>query len=121
MKVLLPFFMGAAIVLGACGAGREADRAEGPPTDSPYVKIWVSKEGSIELDGKPAELPAVESTLAELAKKKGVVLYGRDDTTADPHPTGMKVIEMVVANRLPIRMSGRRDFSDAVGADGKLK
>jgi hypothetical protein len=82
--------------------------------DAPRVKIWISKSGAIELDGQPADLQMVESRLASLAQQKGVVFYGREAAAEDPHPNGPKVIQMVIANRLPIRMSTKRDFSDAV-------
>ena len=59
--------------------------------------------------------------LAALAQNKGVVLYGRDAAEEEPHPNAMQVIQLVVANRLPIRMSTKSDFSDAVGLDGRLK
>ena len=91
-----------------------------PPAPAPSARIWVSRTGVIELDGKQTELTALAAALADLAKRKGVVLYGRDDPGKEPHPNGMKVIQLVIQNRLPIRMSTKRDFSDAVGADGKL-
>jgi len=86
---------------------------------APRVRIWVSRTGAIELDGKPTELPAVATALADLAKRKGVVLYGRDDPEKEPHPNAEKVFKLVLQNSLPIRLSAKRDFSDAVGGDGK--
>jgi hypothetical protein len=32
-----------------------------------------------------------------------------------PHPNGAKVIELIVARGLPVRLSSKPDFSDAVG------
>lgn len=91
-----------------------------PAADSPTARVWIAKDGTIELNGRPVELGAVGAAFAELAKRNGVVLYGRDAPEQEPHPNGMKVIELVAQNRLPIRMSTKRDFSDAVGPDGKL-
>jgi hypothetical protein len=85
-----------------------------PITDAPTAKIWISESGVIELNGKPAELEAVRAALVDLAKRKGVVLYGRDAAGNEPHPNAMKVIALVGSNRLPIRLSTKRDFSDAV-------
>jgi biopolymer transport protein ExbD len=92
-----------------------------PAPDTPRATIWVGKDGTIELDGQPSSLDAVETKLAALAQVKGTVLYGRDAAAEEPHPNGMTVIKMVVSHRLPIRMSTKRDFSDAVGPDGKIR
>jgi hypothetical protein len=92
-----------------------------PSADTPSVKIWVSTTGLVELNGHQSDLAAISVALADLAKRQGTVLYGREAPDQEPHPNGLKVIEMVVANRLPIRMSTKRDFSDAVTADGKSK
>jgi len=123
MRIVLLLTFTAAIVLAACRSAEPQATSEptSPSPDTPYVKIWVSRAGTVELDGKAVELNIVESTLATLAKQNGVVIYGRDAPAEDPHPNGMKVIQVVIANSLPIRMSTKPDFSDAVEADGKLK
>ena len=121
MKIAILAILSVVVALAACRGRQGTNPSAGPPLNSPHVKIWVSKDGTVHLDGTPTELPVLESTLAALAKQKGVVLYGRDGASEEPHPNGMKVIQMVVANRLPIRMSTNPDFSDAVGPDGKLK
>jgi hypothetical protein len=59
--------------------------------------------------------------LADLAQRKGEVFYGRDAAEEDPHPNGVKVLQLVMASRLPVRMGTKRDFSDAVSLDGKPK
>jgi biopolymer transport protein ExbD len=99
------------------GAKREGAM---PSLDSPYVKIWVSKTGEVTVDGQPAEVSTIGATLAKLAQKKGVVLYGREAAGEQPHPKAMEVMNLVIGKRLPIRMSTKPDFSDAVGPDGKL-
>ena len=89
--------------------------------DTPYVTVFVTTLGGIEVNGKPAELQAVAGAFAGLARQGGVVLYSRESPDREPHENGMKVMELAVQNRLPIRLCKSRDFSDAVGADGKLK
>jgi hypothetical protein len=111
----LAFFVvvSVAVAAAACrpAAPQSAQRA-------PYVKIWIAQNGAVQLDGKPAELSGVEDALA---KKPGVVLYGREGAQGEPHVNALKVIQMVVDNKLPIRMSTKPDFSDVIGPDGKLK
>jgi hypothetical protein len=77
------------------------------------LRIWVFADGTIELDGKAAELSIVRGALEELAQKSGAVLYGRESPGDEPHPNAMQIIKWVVANELPIRLCKERDFSDA--------
>lgn len=92
-----------------------------PSPDAPFAKVWISKEGNVELNGQPTSLEAIDSALKDLAQKQGVLLYGRETAEEEPHANSMKVIELAARNRLPIRMSTQRDFSDALTADGKIK
>src|SRR2546427_678434 len=113
------------------GAGQSAavdghkDRKAAPhfvmTADTPYVTIFVTTLGNIEVNGKPADLQVVAGAFTDLAKQGGVVLYSRESPDKEPPESGMKVIELAVQNRLPIRLCKNRDFSDAVSADGKLK
>ena len=82
------------------------------------LRIWVSRDGQIEVNGAPSDLQTVSRELEELSRTQGVVLYGRDDVQDAPAPNAMEVIKLVARNRLPIRMSTKHDFSDAVGSDG---
>jgi hypothetical protein len=85
------------------------------------IKVWVSANGAMELDGKPSSLQAIEAILPELSDRPGAaVYYGRDGAAGEPHPDAMKLIKAVVANRLPIRMSTKRDFSDTMNFDAKV-
>jgi hypothetical protein len=103
------------------GQARPPASSGAPSPNSRNAKIWITKDGTIETNGKPVTLDVVGQQLGALAKRQGVVLYGRDAPQEEPHPNGMKVIELVAQNRLPTRMSTKRDFSDAVGPDGKIK
>jgi len=92
-----------------------------PPIDAPSAKIWIFKTGAVEVNGSQVEVESVGPMLADLAQRKGEVFYGRDAAEEDPHPNGMKVLQMVIASGLPVRMSTKRDFSDAVRLDGQPK
>jgi hypothetical protein len=110
--------------LTACRCGSEQNTSSttsspAPPADGPSAKIWISTTGSVEIDGKQVEVESVGPMLAELAKRDGVVFYGRDAAEEDPHPNAMQVLQMVMSSGLPIRMSTKRDFSDAVSLEGK--
>lgn len=110
----------------ACRSGSEQNTSSAPPppvppADGPSAKIWISKTGSVEVNGRQVEVESVGPMLADLAQRKGEVFYGRDAVEEDPHPNGMKVLQLVMASQLPVRMSTKRDFSDAVSIDGKSK
>jgi hypothetical protein len=87
----------------------------------PHTTIWISKSGAIELDGRPADVEAVDKALDELSKRRGLVIYGVDASEDEPHPNAKKVIELLARQGLSVRLSVRRDFSDVVGADGRIK
>jgi hypothetical protein len=112
--------------LAACGSPGSGGRAATtsartqcavPDVKEPCATLWVTAAGEIELNGQRAELDQVGEALKKLAGEKGVVLYGRDGAGADPHPNAMKVIQLVIENQVPVRMSTRRDFRYA-GTDG---
>jgi hypothetical protein len=121
-KRLLPSaLIFACFAVAACRKPTPPDTTNGAsPASGPHATIWVGQDGTIELNGHVADLAAVDKALSDLEKRKGAVMYGRDAASGAPPPNGMQVIQMVVRHRLPIRMSTKRDFSDAVGANGQV-
>jgi len=122
---VIPFLIGITLLTaaGACRRqGLAVDKSQLPTADSPFVKVFVTKTGEITVDGKPATINELEVALAALAQKNGVVLYGREaPDEKDPHPMVKNVLNVVIKNRLPIRLCTRNDCSDALTADGKLR
>jgi hypothetical protein len=82
------------------------------------IAVSVSADGDIIVDGLPVTLELLSARFAELKQAGGLVLYHRENPAGEPHPNGMKVIELVIANQLPIRLSTSPDFSDAVDDKG---
>ena len=99
----------------ACSAGGPA-----PPQELTHVKVFVYKDGRVEINGQPATLADVAKAF-DVAASSGsaVVLYAREAPQEDPHSNGLKVMEMAIAKRLPVRLSSTRDFSDVIGPDGQ--
>ena len=87
--------------------------------NAPVLKIAVSVDGRITVDGSPATMDSVRASLKRLAEQKGVVWYYREAGQADAPPESMEVIKAVIENRLPIRLSSHPDFSDAIGTGGR--
>jgi hypothetical protein len=83
------------------------------------LKISVSATGSITADGAPITLEQLGPKLAELKQAGGAVFYHRENATGEPHPNAMGVMELVVKNKLPIRLSSSPDFSDSVTGGAK--
>jgi len=88
--------------------------------NAPVLKIAVLADGSVTVDGSPATVDSVRVSLKRLAEQNGVVWYYREapDTKAPREAT--EVMEAVIANRIPISLSSRPDYSDALGPDGRL-
>ena len=87
--------------------------------NAPTLKISVMADGRMTVDGSPATIESVRVSLKRLAEKKGVVWYYREAGQAKAPPESSEVIQAVIENRLPIRLSSRPDFSDAIGPDGR--
>lgn len=113
---------------GRTTAGTDAGRSpEGehtyimPTADSPYIKVYVTNSGEITLDGKVSTLEETGSAFSALAQSNGVVVYTRDAPDRyGPHPNATKVLNLVIEHRLNARICSNKDFSDAIGPDGKL-
>jgi hypothetical protein len=88
-------------------------------SNSTALKIAVMADGHITVDGSPATIDSLRVSLKRLAEKKGVVWYYREAGQAKAPPESTEVIQAVIENRLPIRLSSRPDFSDAIGTDGR--
>jgi hypothetical protein len=104
-----------AATTGSACRKKEAAPAAAPSQDPHIKKVWVTKDGVIQLDGKVADYAAVEHALSAIAKIDGVVFYGRDAAREAPHPNAEKVVQLIASLHLPVRLSSKPDFSDAVG------
>jgi biopolymer transport protein ExbD len=82
------------------------------------IKVKVTMNGEITADGQPVTLEKLAARLADLKQAGGVVWYHRENPAGEPHANAMKVIELVAESKLPIRLSTKPDFSDAVDDKG---
>lgn len=88
-------------------------------SDKPILKVAVTADGAISIDGAHATIDSLREAFAALAAQKGAVWYYRENGAGEPPPQAMQVMEAIVQNRLPVRLSTKPDYSDAVGPDGK--
>ena len=85
----------------------------------PILKVAVMADGRITVNGAPATMESLRESLRKLSDQRGVVWYYREAATSQPPPVATEVIQAVIDLRLPIRLSSRSDYSDAIGMDGK--
>jgi biopolymer transport protein ExbD len=83
------------------------------------LKIGITATGQISANGRPTTLEALVPMLRELANNKGEVWYYREAPEVDPHPNAMKVLEAIVEQNLPIRLSTKPDYFDSVDDKGR--
>lgn len=93
--------------------GQEGEAQTGQITG--VIKVRITADGEISADGQQVTLEQLAAKFAELKQAGGAVYYYRENSEDEPHLNALKVIELVVANGLPVRLSARPDFSDVVG------
>ena len=105
------------LLIGGCGKKptTEVQVASG----APILKVAVFADGRITVDGSVTTIDSLRQSLKTLAEQKGAVWYYREAGQGEPHPQAMQIMQTIVANRLPVRLSSRSDYSDAIGMDGK--
>jgi hypothetical protein len=82
------------------------------------VKISVLSSGTVLLDGKPIGLADLDNALQAAKGENAVVWYYREAGLTEPPPQAKEVIDLIIKHRLPIRLSSKKDFSDAVDEQG---
>ena len=85
------------------------------------LKVTVTANGEITVDGQRVTLNQLSARLTELKQAGGNVWYFRENPSAEPHMNAMKVMELVADNKLPIRLSSKPDFSDYVDDQGVVR
>ena len=115
-KYLVAVMSTLSVLLAGCG---ERDSSSPIAPGAPIMKIAVSADGRITADGQPATIDALRAMFKKLAEQKGAVWYYREMGKSEPPPQAMEVIKAVTDARLPIRLSSRPDYSDAIGMDGR--
>lgn len=76
-------------------------------------------DGRITVNTKPATIESLRISLKELARQCGIVFYYREAAQSEAPAQAKEVMQAVIENRLPIKMSTRPDYSDSFGVDSK--
>jgi biopolymer transport protein ExbD len=122
-RIIFALVIAAVAILAGCHRENSSvDKSKMPTADSPYQKVYVTKAGEVTLDGKNVTLDELDRSLAALAQNHGVVLYSREAAQEqEPHPIFKQVLDIVIKNKLPVRLCVNSDCSDALTSDGKLR
>jgi hypothetical protein len=87
----------------------------------PVLKVSVLANAQLKINGSVSTLAQLDAALAKLKIGGGVVWYYRESAAGEPPAVAMDAIKLVVKHQLPISMSTKPDFSDAVGPDGSSR
>jgi hypothetical protein len=89
-------------------------------SDPPEVlKIAVIRNGKVTANGKPTTTEALDSICRDLAGHKGEVWYYREAPKEEPHPIAVKILDIIIRYNLPVRLSSKPDYSDAINERGE--
>lgn len=111
-------FMGLLSLLSGGCSEQPAARSVVSP-DGPVLKVAVLADGRLTIDGEVSTIAALRDSLRSVGERRGVVWYYRESGQQEPPPIALEVMKAVVDARLPVRLSSRPDYSDAIGADGR--
>jgi hypothetical protein len=83
------------------------------------LKVSVIAAGELLLDGIPISVKKLEEVIRQNAAAKLFVWYYRENAASDAPPVATEVLKLITEHGLPIRLSSRPDFSDAVTGIGE--
>jgi len=69
------------------------------------------------VDGAASTIETLGESLRGLSEQHGIVWYYREPSKQDIPPIAMEAMKLVANFHLPIRLSSRPDYSDAVGGE----
>jgi hypothetical protein len=78
------------------------------------LKVSVLANGTVLLDGNPVTLEALAEAMDAAPKADTAVWYYRENAAGEAPAAATEVMKLVVARRLPIRLSTKPDFSDGL-------
>ncbi|MDP3739932.1 MAG: hypothetical protein Q8R02_21275 [Hyphomonadaceae bacterium] len=92
--------------------------------DPNELRVALFKDGRIEANGQPVTLAQLGDALDKAkSNARGSVAYYREGGDSDPSPEALPVITAVMGTimdrSIPIRLSSRADFSDAIDEEGR--
>jgi hypothetical protein len=98
------------------------DAERGPP---PAVKVAISRDGALTVDGAPSDAVSLDAKLAAAADAGGSVFYYREDPNQEASPAVEETFKGLLAAmtkyRLPICLSETPDYARCYAAEAKRR
>lgn len=85
------------------------------------IRVSVLATGEVLLDGVPVTLADLNVALQQGAKDKAAVWYYRENPGGEAPAAVTDVMKLITGNGLPLRLSSKPDFSDAVAPTAVLE
>jgi hypothetical protein len=107
-------------VVAVLGCYQTAPDASSQPVEAtgPILKVAVFADGRLTVDEKPSTVDELRDSLARIREQGGAVWYYREAGQDEPPPIVLEVMGALLDAKLPIRLSGKPDYSDTIGPDG---
>ena len=91
----------------------------------PAVKVAISRDGALTVDGAPSDAVTLDAKLAAAADAGGSVFYYREDPNQDASPaveaTFKGLLAAMTKYRLPICLSETPDYARCHAAEAKRR
>jgi hypothetical protein len=118
-KFLIGFILIANVLFLGCNIKDELEKSRNSKTQpmpawTVVVKVNISQSGQIFRNGEKVTLEQFKNELSALKGKNAGVLYYRENPESEPSPVAIAVTQAIIAAKLPVRLSGKPDFSDFV-------
>jgi len=121
MKITLTIFTFLLVFLiFSCGQNNQNKNVMSEPagsaltTDTNVIRVYVDSSGIISADGEMVTIMELDSAMKNLKGKNGTVYYSRDNITGAPPQESLKVMEIVVKYKLPVKFFTDKTFTEAV-------
>ena len=103
------FTLALVVLLAACASCGER-RPALVDASTRVLKVKVTRDGDVYLDGRLKSLGEAEGELRRLKRERGAVLYYREESAQhQPHPNALRVIHKIEELQLPVALS-EKDF-----------
>ena len=91
----------------------------------PAVKVAISRDGALTVDGAPSDPVTLDAKLAAAAGAGGSVFYYREDPNLEPSPaveeTFNGLLKAMTRYRIPICLSETPDYARCEAAEAKRR
>jgi hypothetical protein len=82
------------------------------------LKVSLLTSGTLFADGTEITLAELDGRLATIHRQNGIVWYFRENMEGEAPAIVTEVLSLIVKHKLPISLSTKPDFSDAIWEDG---